>query len=213
HGAVVLVDTVSSMAGARFETDAWNIDFVVTGAQKALALPPGLGFAVAQEHILERARSNPRRGYYFDAVSFEKNLEKSQAPNTPAISLMYAAAVQMESILEEGIEARWARHQAMADRTYAWIDAMRGDGLELGILAPVGYRSPTVTCVTLPAGMDATDLCASLRAHGWVVAPGYGKTRHDMFRIGHMGDHTIDELNALLQMVEEVLKEMVVHSG
>ncbi len=208
HGAMVLVDTVSSLAGAPVETDAWGLDFVATGAQKALALPPGLGFAVAQEPVLERARANPGRGLYFDILAFEKNLQKNQTPNTPAISLMYAAAVQMESILEEGIENRWARHRAMADRTYAWIDQMRGDGLALGVFAPGGYRSPTVTCVTLPDDLKATDVCAALRGHGFVVAPGYGKTRDAMFRIGHMGDHTLEELDVLLDALTGVLREL-----
>ena len=213
HGAVVLLDTVSSLSGAPVETDDWQLDFVVTGGQKALALPPGLGFAVAQEHILERARSNPHRGLYFDVLGFEKNMEKSQAPNTPAISLMYAAAVQMEAILAEGIESRWRRHRAMAERTYAWIEEMRDDGIALGVLAPPGFRSPTVTCVTLPDGLDAVDICAETRAYGYVIAPGYGRTRHDMFRIGHMGDHTVDELDGLLDVLGTVLQEAGVRSG
>lgn len=209
HGAMVLVDTVSSMAGAPVDTDAWGLDFVATSGQKAFALPPGLAFAAAQPHVLERARANPRRGLYFDALKFEANMEKSQTPNTPALSLMYAAAVQMEAILEEGIEARWARHTAMAERTYAWVDAMRDDGLGLGILAPDDARSPTVTCVTLPDAIDGVDLCAATRAHGFVVAPGYGKLKRDMFRIGHMGDHTVDQLDGLLDVLAGVLKEMV----
>lgn len=207
HGAMVCVDTVSSMAGAPFETDAWNIDFVVTGSQKALALPPGLGFGVAQESVLERAAGNPARGFYFDILSFEKNLEKNQTPNTPAVSLMYAAAVQMEAILEEGVENRWARHQAMADRTYAWVDEMRDRGHEVGILAPEGYRSPTVTCITLPEGVAGSAVCGATRARGFVIAPGYGKMKEDMIRIGHMGDHSLDELEALLGALTEVLDE------
>ncbi len=207
HGAVVLVDTVSSMGGAPVETDDWAIDFVVSSAQKAMALPPGLGFAAVQEHILERAREIPGRGLYYDVLAFEKNLAKLQAPNTPAISLMYAAAVQMEAILEEGIENRWARHQAMAERTYAWVDGMRDDGLDLGILAPPGFRSPTVTGVTLPDGVSGLDVVAKLRARGWVVAPGYGKLKPTMIRIGHMGDHTVAELDGLLDVLTGVMKE------
>ena len=207
HDAIVLVDTVSSLAGAPVETDDWQLDVVVSAAQKALALPPGLGFAVYQAPVLDRARANPERGLFFDALAFEKNLEKNQAPNTPALSLMYAAAVQMEAILEEGIEARWARHQAMADRTYAWVDAMRDDGVEIGVLAPKGYRSPTVTCVTLPDEVAATDVCASIRARGYVVAPGYGDARDRMVRIGHMGDHTVSELNELLDVLSDALRE------
>lgn len=211
HDAMVLVDTVSSMAGAPVETDAWGLDFVVTGAQKAFALPPGLGFAVARERVLERARASRTRGLYFDVLAFEKNLAKGQTPNTPAISLMYAAAVQLEAIVEEGIENRWARHRAMAERTWEWIRERRADGVDVGVLAPEGYRSPTVTCVTLPEGLTGPDVCAALRAHGYAVAPGYGMMKDAMIRIGHMGDHTVAELDALLEALAGVLREAVVH--
>ena len=209
HGAMVCVDTVSSMAGAPVETDAWNLDFVATGSQKSLALPPGLAFGAAQPPVLERAAANDRRGLYFDVLEFERNLEKSQTPNTPAVSLMYAAAVQMESILEEGIENRWARHADMAARTYAWVDDMRERGYDLGILAPEGYRSPTVTCVTVPADLRATDVCGAMRSRGFVIAPGYGKGKDAMIRIGHMGDHTVPELNALLDVLTDVFAEVL----
>ncbi|MFP4623443.1 MAG: pyridoxal-phosphate-dependent aminotransferase family protein [Gemmatimonadota bacterium] len=212
HDAMVCVDAVSSMAGAPFETDEWGVDVVVTGAQKALALPPGLGFAVVQERVLERAAGNHTRGLYFDVHAFEKNIVKSQTPNTPAVSLMYAAAVQAEAILSEGIENRWARHQAMADRLYAWV-AERRDRLGLGILAPEGYRSPTVTCVTLPDGIQGTRVCAAMRARGWIMASGYGKMKEDMIRIGHMGDHTVAELEALLDVLDDVLEEAVASHG
>lgn len=207
HDVMLCVDTVSSMAGAPFRTDEWGVDFVVAGSQKAFALPPGLGFGVASEQVLERAAQNPSRGYYFDVLAFEKNLAKSQTPNTPAISLLYAAAVQMEAILEEGIEERWARHQAMADRTCAWIEERRRHGLELGVLAPTGYRSPTVTCITLPDRLRGSQVCAAMRAQGFVIASGYGRMKDDMIRIGHMGDHTVAELEILLDTLAGVLEE------
>lgn len=213
HGAMICVDTVSSLGGTRIETDAWGLDFVATSSQKALALPPGIAFGVAREGALERAAEKPHRGYYFDAMAFEKNLEKSQTPNTPAISLMYATAVQMEAILEEGVEGRWARHAAMAERTYAWVRAMRADGYDLDLFAPEGYRSPTVTCITTPEGLAATDVCAALRSHGFVIAPGYGKAKDDMIRIGHMGDHTVEELDALLAVLRDVFLEVLAAHG
>jgi predicted phosphoserine aminotransferase len=213
HGAMVCVDTVSSLAGAPVETDAWGLDFVATGSQKSLALPPGLAFGVAQPAVLERAAANPQRGLYFDILEYERNLEKSQTPNTPAVSLMYAAAAQMTAILEEGIENRWERHRLMAERTYQWVDEMRRDGFELGILAPEGYRSPTVTCVTMPNGLAGTDVCGAMRAQGWVIAPGYGKASDAMIRIGHMGDHTVAELDALLDVLASVLREVVAAHG
>jgi predicted phosphoserine aminotransferase len=213
HGAMICVDTVSSQAGAPVESDAWGLDFVATGSQKCFALPPGLAFGVAQPAVLERAAANSRRGLYFDVLEYERNLEKSQTPNTPAVSLMYAAAMQMSSILEEGIENRWDRHQRMADRTYAWVDEMRGVGYDVGVLAPEGYRSPTVTCITTPAGVPATDICGALRARGFVIAPGYGKALDDMIRIGHMGDHTVEALDALLEVLTDVFREVAPAHG
>jgi predicted phosphoserine aminotransferase len=213
HGAMVCVDTVSSMAGAPVETDAWGLDFVATGSQKAFALPPGLAFGVAQPAVLERAAANPRRGLYFDVLEYERNLEKNQTPNTPAVSLMYAAATQMSALLEEGIENRWERHRVMAERTYAWVDEMRADGYDLGILAPDGYRSPTVTCITTPEGIKGNDVCAALNARGYTIAPGYGKMKQAMIRIGHMGDHTVRELEGLLDELTQVFGAMVAAHG
>ena len=213
HGAMVCVDTVSSMAGAPAETDAWGLDFVATGSQKAFALPPGLGFGCAAPAALERAAGKSDRGYYYDALAFERNLEKSQTPNTPAIPLMYAAAVQMEAVLEEGIENRWQRHREMAERTYSWVESARADGLDVDVLAPDGYRSPTVTCITLPAELPGTTICGALRARGYVVAPGYGPARNDMIRIGHMGDHTVAEVDTLLEVLSDVLAEAMAGHG
>ena len=201
----LLVDTVSSMAGTRFETDAWGIDFVLTGSQKSFALPPGLAFGVAQPNILERAKTKTDRGIYFDFIEFEKNLQKNQTPNTPAVSLMYALAAQLDSIREETIEARWARHDAMAKRTYQWVDEMKEKGLALDILAPEGFRSPTVTTIKSPEGWTGSRIAAEVKARGFVIATGYGKLKDSTFRIGHMGDHTVDELDELLEAIGDVL--------
>ncbi|HWV55967.1 MAG TPA: alanine--glyoxylate aminotransferase family protein [Longimicrobiales bacterium] len=202
---VLLVDAVTSMAGAPVESDAWELDFVLTGSQKALALPPGLAFGVARDTVIERAKERKDRGVYFDLVAFHNGILKNQTPNTPAVSLLYALAAQLEAIGEETIEARWARHQAMADRTYAWVDEMRSRGVELAVLAPEGYRSPTVTCITLPEGVTGPQVNKAMQERGYTIAPGYGKAKEAMIRIGHMGDHTVDELNELLGVLEEVL--------
>ncbi len=202
---VLLVDSVSGLAGAPVETDEWALDFVLTGGQKALALPPGLAFGVAQENVLRRAESKPGRGVYFDFLEFEKNIQKNQTPNTPAVSLLYALAVQLERIRAETLEARWARHAAMAERTWAWVDEMRDHGVEMSVLAPEGYRSPTVTTIRVPEGWTGPSLAAAMRERGYTISPGYGKLKDETFRIGHMGDHTVEELNELLAVLEEVL--------
>lgn len=200
----LLVDSVSGLAGAEVQADAWQLDFVLTGSQKCLALPPGLGFGVAQASVLDRARSKPDRGIYFDFLEYEKNLEGHQTPNTPAVSLLYALAVQAQRITEEGMAARWQRHEAMAQLVYAWVEQMRERGVKLEILAPEGRRSPTVTCITAPEGWTGPSVVAAVRERGFAIATGYGKLKDTTFRIGHMGDHTVEEVEALLDALTSV---------
>jgi predicted phosphoserine aminotransferase len=202
---VVLVDSVSGLAGAPLETDAWGLDFVLTGSQKSFALPPGLAFGAAQQNILDRAKNKPDRGIYFDFLEFEKNIRINQTPNTPAVSLMFALEAQLEYIRAETIEGRWQRHREMAERTWKWVDEMRELGVGLSILAPEGYRAPTVTTIRLPAGWTGPRLAAETKVRGFQVATGYGRLKDQTFRIGHMGDHTVDGLEELLGVLEEVL--------
>ena len=201
----VLVDSVTGIAGAPVETDAWKLDFVLTGSQKALALPPGLAFGVATEALLARARSIPTRGIYFDLVEFEKSIAKNQTPNTPAVSLLYALAAQLDHIDAEGIEARWARHAAMARRTWEWVDEMRERGIALTLPAAERFRSPTVTCIALPAGANSAPIVAEMKKRGFVISAGYGKAKESQLRIGHMGDHTVAGLDVLLDALGSVI--------
>jgi predicted phosphoserine aminotransferase len=202
---VLLVDAVSSMAGALIETDKWGIDFMLTGSQKCFALPPGLAFGAAQPNILERAKTKHDRGIYFDFIEFEKNIVKNQTPNTPAVSLMYGLEAQLKGIQAETIEKRWKRHQDMADRTYRWVDEMRERGVKLRVLAPDGYRSPSVTTIAVPDGWTGSHIASEVKARGFVIATGYGKLKDQTFRIGHMGDHTMEELEVLLEALEDIL--------
>ena len=203
-----LVDSVSGVAGVPVETDDWKIDFLLTGSQKAFALPPGLAFGVAQESILQRAERIPARGVYFDFIEFEKNIKKNQTPNTPSLSLFYALEAQLESILGETLETRWERHAAMARRTWEWVDWMSSSGYELKMLAPEGFRSPTVSCIRLPDGAPTgSEVTRRMKARGFTIASGYGTLKDATFRIGHMGDHTVDELNVLLEELENVLAQ------
>lgn len=203
----VLVDAVSSLAGAPLETDAWGLDFVLSGAQKALALPPGLAFGVASERALVRAADIPERGVYFDFLAFEQSAKERQTISTPAISLLFALDAQLERIEAEGIESRWARHRAMAERTAEWVASARDRlGLDLDILAPPGRRSPTVTCITLPIGLRGPEVNDGMKAQGFTIATGYGKLKETSIRIGHMGDHTVAELGAVLCALEGVLR-------
>jgi aspartate aminotransferase-like enzyme len=201
---LLLVDGVTSVGGALVEAEAWELDLLLTGSQKAMALPPGLAFATVSPRFLARAETIPGRGQYFDLVEFDRAWAKHQTPNTPAVSLIYALAEQMRRIESEGIEARAARHQAMADRCAEW-SLGTGARWGLSLLAPEGFRSPTHTAIALPPHRRGTQVAAALEERGWTIAAGYGRLKETTFRIGHMGDHTVDELNGVLAVLEEVL--------
>jgi len=200
---VLLVDSVTGVGGAPVESDAWSLDFVLTGSQKALALPPGLALGVAQPTALARAEMQDHRGVYFDLLEFESNIIKHQTPNTPALSLLYALRAQLERIDTETVAGRWQRHDLMARRTWEWVAGRADRGL--AILAPEGARSPTVTSITLPSNHTGPAVTAALKERGFVIGTGYGKLKETAIRIGHMGDHTVAELDALLEALGEVL--------
>lgn len=201
---LLLVDGVTSIGAARVESEAWGLDFVLTGSQKALALPPGLAFGSASERMLRRAATLPGRGQYFDLVEFAEQWERFQTPNTPAVSLLYALAEQARSIAAEGVEARIDRHRAMMDRCHRWTEGA-GARWGLSLLAPEGRRSPTVTAISLSAAHRGPEIAQTLAERGWTIAPGYGALRDSTIRIGHMGDHTVDGVARLLDEVEAVL--------
>ena len=205
-GVLLAVDGVTSVGGATIEFDEWEVDFLLTGSQKALALPPGLAFGVASDRALDRASSIPVRSFYFDLLAFDRRAREYQTTNTPAVPLFYALDRQLERIAAEGLDRRIRRHEAMAELTREWVEGLRtslGDGY--GVLAAPGYRSPTVTAVTLPDSVNGSRLVAAVRQRGFTIATGYGALKQRCFRIGHMGDHTLDELEILLDVIQDEL--------
>ena len=210
HGAQCLVDSVTGVGGAPLDFDGWGLDFALTGSQKALALPPGLAFGVASADYVRGAAAAPARGRYLDVVEFEEYALRRQTPNTPALPLLYALDAQLARVAAETIEGRWARHRAMADRTAAWAAAVgdalgAGRGESLGVLAPAGARSPTVTALTLAARLRGADVVRAVAERGVTVGGGYGALRESTFRIGHMGDHTLETLERCLAACEGAL--------
>ncbi|MFN3928488.1 MAG: pyridoxal-phosphate-dependent aminotransferase family protein [Thermoflexus sp.] len=193
---LILVDAVSSLGGAPLETDAWGLDFVLTSSQKCLALPPGLAFCAVSERALEKAKEVPHRGYYFDLLTLARYAERGETPATPAISLLYAADVQFERILQEGMEARWERHRRMAERVQVWAAE------RFGLFAEENYRSWTLTCVANTQGIDVGALNEFLRARGKIISSGYGPLKGKTFRIAHMGEIQPHHIEALLADIE-----------
>lgn len=207
HGACSIVDAVTSLAATAVEADAWGLDFVLTGSQKAMAMPPGLAFGVASERFAAAAREAPGRGMYFDLAEFEAFAAKHQTPNTPALPLFFALEVQLERIAREGLDARFARHAAMRARTEAWARDCAARAGGTGILAPEGARSPTVSAVTLPPSVDGKALVKAVAKRGFTIGGGYGSLATRSVRIGHMGDHTLEELERCLEAVEAGIVE------
>lgn len=209
HDALLLVDSVTGIGGAPVETDAWSLDFVLTGSQKALALPPGLAFGVASTRYIETVAKSESRGLYFDLVEFEEFTHKNQTPSTPALSLMYAADAQCQEIAREGIERRWTRHTSMMEHMHSWVmEARQETGHQLDVLAPLESRSPTVTAVTLPPQLSGEVVARAVGERGYVIGSGYGQLKKSTFRVGHMGDHTVEGLSHCLDVVSEVLSKL-----
>ena len=199
---LILVDAVSSLGGAKIEMDAWGLDMVLTSSQKCLALPPGLALGAVSDRAMDKAKSVENRGWYFDLVRMEKHRLKDSSPATPAMSLIFALDFQLDRILAEGLDNRFARHSAMAKRVHEWADAH-----DLAMYAPAGYRSQTVTTIKNERGIKVSDLNAFLTQREMRIAGGYGPIKESTFRIAHMGEIQMADIEKLLEAMEEYLKK------
>ncbi len=197
---LLLVDAVSGMAGAKIETDKLGIDFVLAGVQKAFALPAGLAVAAVSERALARAETVPPRSYYFSLKHMYKSHKKNQTPSTPAIPHMYALNAQLDDMFEEGIENRFARHSKMANIVQTWAKK------HFDIYPEEGYWSQTLTCVKNTKEVDVPGLISALvDNYGIRISNGYGDIKGKTFRIAHMGDTHVDEIEGLLRVIETEL--------
>jgi len=198
-GVSLLVDAVSSMAGAPIAVDELGIDVCLAGLQKAFSLPAGLTVAAVSDRALEKARSVEHRGYYFDFLEMLKYDERDQTPSTPAIPQIHALDAQLDHIRAEGPEQRFARHAALAAITQEW--ARR----HFALFAEEGYESPTLTCVANTRGISVADLNRELGRQQATISNGYGKLKEQTFRIAHMGDTQEWEIRGLLATIERIL--------
>ncbi len=197
---LILVDAVSSLAGIKIDIDEWGIDCIFASVQKCFALPPGLTVCIISEKALKKAEKVKGRGYYFDFLLMKKYFdERKQTPATPAISLLYALDYQLNRMLEEGMEQRFRRHKEMAEKVRNWA---LNKGFEL--FPEKGYESNTVTVIKNNKNIDVPGLINNLKHRGFTIANGYGKLKNITFRIGHMGDLTVAEIEELLKNIENL---------
>jgi aspartate aminotransferase-like enzyme len=202
-GALAVVDAVSSLGAVPVETDAWGLDVVVTGSQKARMSPPGLGFVAVSERALERSRAATSPRFYWDWQALLASQAKDTTRFTPAVSTVVALDAALGLLLDEGLETAFARHVALGRACRAGVKAM---GLEL--YSPDDDRSAVLTAVLTPEGVDAVELRLALRdRHGITIAGGHGEIADRLFRIGHIGWVDVFDITTALAAVELELAE------
>jgi serine---pyruvate transaminase len=201
-GALVVVDAVSSLGAVPCETDAWGLDVVVSGSQKALMTPPGLGTCAVSDAALAARGSSPR--FFFDWERTRAAQAKLDAPFTPAVSLVAGLDVALGLLLEEGLDSVFERHVRLGRAARAGAKAM---GLEL--FSPDEDRSAVVTAVRTPPGIDASDVVRSLRDRfGMTIANGQGALFGKIFRLGHIGWFDVFDIATMLAAVEIALADL-----
>ncbi|MBA2743982.1 MAG: alanine--glyoxylate aminotransferase family protein, partial [Chthoniobacterales bacterium] len=198
---VLIVDTVSSFSAVPIPMDELGIDVLLTGSQKALALPPGFSLFSVSEKAFVRAMQQADRGYYFDFLEFKKNQDIDMTPTTPSIAHINALQSKLDDIFGEGLTNRYERHRRTNARVHDWV---RRRGFEF--FADESYRSVTLTCVKNNRGIDVADLMKRLRVkHHLVIDGGYGKIKGETFRLSNMGDETEQTVSHLLACLDDCL--------
>lgn len=203
-----IVDTVSSLTALPIDFDSLGIDLMLAGTQKAFALPPGLAVFACSDAAFSKAATLDDRGYYFDILEFRKNAENNMTPSTPTISHIYALSSKLDDFFEEGLDARFARHLRLAEKTRAWAT---GHGFTL--FPETGCESATLTCVNngaKPGGrvIDVAKFQKLVKEQGILIDGGYGKLKGKAFRISNMGDETDETMASLYAILDKALAQL-----
>ncbi len=201
---VWLVDAVSSLGGAKIEVDRLGIDVCITSTQKCIGLPPGMSFCSVSEKAIEQAKTVKHRGLYFDLVELYRFVKEKpyQYPSTPSLPHMTALNYQLDRILAEGLEERFARHSEMAAVVRAWAKE------RYALYSDPAHLSETVTCITNTRGFSVAALNKALGERGYMISNGYGALKEQTFRIAHMADCTPADLRGLLDTIDEVVETL-----
>jgi aspartate aminotransferase-like enzyme len=193
------LDAVSSLSGTPIDIEGLGLDVVLASVQKCFGLPPGFALAAVSQKALEKSKTVENRGLYFDFQGMLKYHAKNQTFSTPSTSHLFALNAQLEAILQEGLENRFARHQEMAAFVQKWV---LDSGL--GIFPEEGYWSDTLTVVNNTKEIDIIELNKFLLAEkDAILANGYGKLKGQTFRIPHMADLNMDDMKNITSWIEE----------
>src|SRR5437899_5893654 len=202
NDVALVVDTVSSFSGVKIAMDALGIDVMLTGAQKALALPPGFSLFSASEKAFARAEKQKDRGYYFDFLEFKTQQNEFMTPRTPSIGHIFALQSKLEDIFNETLPTLFARHACTNALVHHWV-CERG----FEFFAEENFRSTTLTCVKNNRAIDVARLVRDLREkHHLLIDGGYGKIKGQTFRLSNMGDETEETVSHLLACLDACLE-------
>jgi aspartate aminotransferase-like enzyme len=197
--ALVLVDAVSALGGIPMKFDEWGVDVALASVQKCIALPPGISVVAVSDEALARAKKRPYRGTYFDFVPYKQKADEESVPSTPSIPHFYALAKQLEHILRtEGLDARFERHRRMRELTHQHVLRFAK------LAADPEHASATVTAIA--PGRSADAIRTEMKKRGFTLGGGYGVWKDSTFRIGHMGDIPVADLEAMLLALDEVTR-------
>ena len=197
--SLILVDAVSSLGGMPVNFDEWGIDVCFASVQKCVALPPGITVAAVSGPALERAKKHPYRGTYFNFLEYKKQADGDSVPSTPSIPHFYALAAQLEHMLrKETLAARFERHRQMRDLSIERTAKYARPA------ADPAHASASVT--TLYPVMNPEEIRSRMKQRGFTLGGGYGQWKDTTFRIGHMGDIPVASLNAMLDVLDEVVR-------
>jgi alanine-glyoxylate transaminase / serine-glyoxylate transaminase / serine-pyruvate transaminase len=203
HPALLLVDTISSLASVDYRMDEWGVDVTVAGSQKGLMLPPGLSFNAVSDKALAASKSSKLPKAFWSWEDMLKANKTGYFPYTPATNLLYGLREALAMLAEEGLENVFARHTRHGEATRRTVRAW---GLEVLSLNPAEH-SGSLTAVLMPAGHDADALRAKiLEAFDMSLGTGLGKLAGKVFRIGHLGHFNDLMLAGTLAGVEMGLK-------
>jgi aspartate aminotransferase-like enzyme len=205
-GALVLADGVSSIGGMPFAFDDWDVDFAATASQKCLMSSPGLSFAALSNRAWSATKTSklPRNYFDFAAIRTEVSKEFPETPGTPPVDIVLQIAEALRLMHEEGLTRVYERHELMAARARAGAKAL---GLALQCPGLAAFSS-TLTAIAVPDGISPKDIRDGIRARGILTAGGLGKYKDSSFRIGHMGDIRVADVDRTLTALAETLAEL-----
>ena len=197
-----LVDMVSSMSAVEVSIDDLGIDVALASVQKGWSIPPGFSLCSVSELALNRSFNCINKGYYFDFEVLEKYALRSQTPATPSIPHLYGMQQQLNRIFQEGLDNRFRRHNEMAERVRSWARE------KFSLFPDEQFCSTTLTCVEKSGDLDIKRFQTRLLEKGYLISSGYGPLKERTFRVSHMGDLQMSDIEELLAVMDETVEEL-----